>query len=508
MATIAVKLYTFTKKRNSTERPSGGTTFNCEIKDPSSILNPVILLKTSNPAAYNYAYISAFNRYYWITNIISDHNMWEVHMQVDALASWKTQILASSQYVDRASQNITDNGIIDGKYACTVDTTMENISIIGNGPSGSAATLRTSKPFMNTYRCMIAATTQGGDAIGSRPNTISGTAYYVLTPGEAESFIRYLLDDPDYLGMDPTEISNQLAKGVINPVEYIGESYILPYELIDKDVQTSNLVQCLMYVGWWPVDVESTYNCMNWRCAFKKLKLWESDQIVLGNHPQSSQFGKYLNCAPYTEIQLYAGPFGYIIIDPLLLTKYTALKLVVYGDFKGQVELDILAGGFDEETQQYEYELWKKVFADVKIPISLTQLSSNLGQGVKGVASGVVGAITSYAKSDAVGMIGSAASGIMSIPGSLVPKHEGTTVQPSTTYMKDDWFVHCEYHMVTDQAPNLKGKPFCEDAILGDLRSQAGEGYVQISEPVIELPATPAEISEIEGYMQGGMFLE
>ena len=163
-----------------------------------------------------------------------------------------------------------------------------------------------------------------------------------------------------------------------------------------------------------------------------------------------------------------------------------------------------MAGGYNSETQQYEYKLWKKVFADVKIPISLTQLSSNIGQGIKGVASGAVGAVTSYVKNDAAGMIGSAASGIMSIPGSLVPKQEGTTVQPSTTYMMDDWFVHCEYHMVTDQAPGLKGRPLCESKILSDI----GTGFIQVSEPVLELPATPEEISQIEGYMQGGMFLE
>lgn len=499
-----VRLYTFSKKVNSTAHPStsGGTGYSCTVKDPSSVLNPVLLLKATNPTNRNYAYVEEFGRFYWIRDWVSDHNMWEAHLQVDPLASWRTGIRSSSQYVDRADQNVTDNGIVDGKYACTVDTTMENISITGNG--AASGTSNTHRAFMNTYRCMVAATTQGGDAVGSRPNTISGTAYYVMTPGEAESFIRYLLDDPDYLGMDPTEISNQLAKGIINPVDYIGESYILPYELIDKDVPTSNLVQCLMYVGWWPVDVESTYNCMNWRCAFKKLKIWESNQIVLGNHPQSSLYGKYLNCAPYSEIQLYAGPFGYISIDPLLLTKYTALKLVVYGDFKGQAELDIMAGGYNQQTQQYEYELWKKVFADVKIPISLTQLSSNIGQGIKGVASGAVGMVSSYVKNDAAGMIGSAASGIMSIPGSLVPKQEGTTVQPSTTYMMDDWFVHCEYHMVVDQAPGLKGKPFCETAILSNIDT----GFIQVSEPVLELAATPEEISQIEGYMQGGMFLE
>ena len=110
----------------------------------------------------------------------------------------------------------------------------------------------------------------------------------------------------------------------------------------------------------------------------------------------------------------------------------------------------------------------------------------------------------SFVKNDAFGIIGSAMSGIVSLAGSQIPKQEGSTVQPSTAYMKDDWFVHCEYHMVTDQAPGLKGRPLCESKILSDIDT----GFIQVSEPVLALPATPEEISQIEGYMQGGMFLE
>ena len=117
-----VRLYTYSKKVNSTAHPStsGGTGYSCTLKDPSSLLNPVILLKISNPTNKNYAYIEEFGRFYWIRDWVSDHNMWEAHLQVDPLASWRSGIRASSQYVDRADQNVIDNGIVDGKYACTL----------------------------------------------------------------------------------------------------------------------------------------------------------------------------------------------------------------------------------------------------------------------------------------------------------------------------------------------------------------------------------------------------
>ena len=113
-----VRLYTYDKKVNSTAHPStsGGSGYSCTLKDPSSLLNPVILLKISNPTSKNYAYIEEFGRFYWIRDWVSDHNMWEAHLQVDSLASWKSQIIASSQYVDRAANAPEDRGIIDGKY--------------------------------------------------------------------------------------------------------------------------------------------------------------------------------------------------------------------------------------------------------------------------------------------------------------------------------------------------------------------------------------------------------
>ena len=491
---INVNFYSgFSKRMNSTLRPSGqSTTYTCLIKEPCSILNPRIELDANNPTSFNYAYIPSFNRYYYVGDWISDHGLWIATLSVDAMASQRTGIRNSPQFVDRAANIPQDNGIIDGKYACTVNTTMENIAVTGAN--------NTTRPFLNSYKCMISATTQGGND-GIHPQTINGAAYYVMTPGKAESFIRYLLDDPTYLSLNVDEISDSLAKGIINPVEYIGESYILPYDLVDIDVPTSNVAQCKMYVGWWPVDVENNYDCMIWSCAYKKLKIWESNQIVLSNHPQSSTVGKYVNCAPYTEIQLFAGAFGYVTIDPLLLTKYTAMKLVVYGDFKAQAELDILF--YDATTQTYV--LWKKLFCNVQIPFQLSQLSSDGVKALQGAGAGVGGMASSFLKDDPIGMIGSGVSGILSLAGSQVPKVEGGAAFPSICYMKDDWFVHCEYHYVTDQAPNLKGRPFCESVILSNIQDG---GFVQITEPVLDLACTPQEISMIENYMRGGFFLE
>ena len=63
------------------------------LKNPTSIINPVIEIQIDNPALFNYAYIPDFNRYYFITNIRSIRvNLWEISMHVDVLKSYAEQI--------------------------------------------------------------------------------------------------------------------------------------------------------------------------------------------------------------------------------------------------------------------------------------------------------------------------------------------------------------------------------------------------------------------------------
>lgn len=60
-----------------------------------SVLNPVFVVPASEVYTYNYAYVPLLHRYYYITDIIAlENNMLEIHMQVDALQSFKTEIKA------------------------------------------------------------------------------------------------------------------------------------------------------------------------------------------------------------------------------------------------------------------------------------------------------------------------------------------------------------------------------------------------------------------------------
>lgn len=100
-----VVFYTFNKRRNSTKRPSGsGTTVTCVLKSPTSVHDPVLELAGAPNVAFDYAYISAFGRYYFVQDIVSIANgLSEYHLTEDVLATHKTEIGNMRAFIQYAS---------------------------------------------------------------------------------------------------------------------------------------------------------------------------------------------------------------------------------------------------------------------------------------------------------------------------------------------------------------------------------------------------------------------
>lgn len=75
----------------------------CVLKDATSILRPVIKIRTSEViTTYNYMYISEFDRYYFIDDIVSVNNgLWEISAHVDVLETYKSDILSNTAVLRR-----------------------------------------------------------------------------------------------------------------------------------------------------------------------------------------------------------------------------------------------------------------------------------------------------------------------------------------------------------------------------------------------------------------------
>ena len=80
------------------------------LKQATSAINPVITIEIENPTKYNYCHIPQFHRYYFINDMINvRNNLWEIHMNVDVLESFKTQIKANKAIVEKSEQTASSN---------------------------------------------------------------------------------------------------------------------------------------------------------------------------------------------------------------------------------------------------------------------------------------------------------------------------------------------------------------------------------------------------------------
>ena len=113
------------------------------LKDPTSIIKPTITIEYASPTGFNYCYIPAFNRYYFIDDIVVKRtNLLEIYCRCDVLYSWKNDILNQEALVKRNAEywNLYIN---DGNFISYSNTKLVTKEFPGqfNGSSYILATM-------------------------------------------------------------------------------------------------------------------------------------------------------------------------------------------------------------------------------------------------------------------------------------------------------------------------------------------------------------------------------
>ena len=117
---MTLKLYTNSSDRNHLDKviTQQGSDISGTLREDCSIVDPVITIESItgfNLASCNYAYISEFGRYYYITNIVCKGKLYELHMHCDVLMSFKSQIRGNSAVISR-NQGVYNLYLQDGVF--------------------------------------------------------------------------------------------------------------------------------------------------------------------------------------------------------------------------------------------------------------------------------------------------------------------------------------------------------------------------------------------------------
>lgn len=490
MANTVIKLYSFSKRENSTKRPSAaGTSYNATFIEDTNIINPALRMNFAanvNPVNYNYAYIADFNRYYFVSNWEMDHGFWIIHLTCDVLASAQTQIKASTEYVLRASQ-LTDGTIIDEYYPCkgrveTTDTQFTNGGPFYTYPYDS----------WNLDQYCICIATIGGDARASE--SVPGISYYRMTMNQFTALINWMNQSVgNYL--NPTDFGQETLKSLYNPFQYIVMAKLFPLNIGSSTYTRINF-------GYWQTPSDLTCSVAPGRYAVIR-----NIRVPLSNHPQASERGTYLNLSPYSEYVMHAPPFGDIPIDTTKLIGCTHLNCQVMIDYYTGDACLYIKGAPDATTDytQLTSGIIHTAYANIAYDMPLSQVREDYVGEVQTRVSSPANAINSFMQGSFVSGIANAVSAVGDCAKAEMPTVNIKAPEGNLLHRSLPWKLTRTSMYVVDRDLAQQGAPLCQAVSL----SSVWGGYALIeSADFASDVMTQEENQKIKNYLESGVFLE
>ena len=316
----------FSKATNSTKQADLSDFHKAvtgEIKGDFSPLNPVIRFSNdafslANMPSYNYGYIRAFKRYYFISWAYVD-GCWEASCKVDVLASFKTEILASRQYVARSAIQ-RDINIVDGLYTtkCGFSYAVDSKSqaeIFGTGYN------------TGVYVVGIVGYTSTMSEYGSEtiPANVGALTYYAMNSQAFYGLMFALLSNVNWMNIDVTELSQDLQKALINPTQYIKSCMWLPIPAANYINTPQRDVTQTVRFGWW--DFNLGVNVRKLAAPLSEATSRKvSFKLSAVQHPRTLELGTWTNLSPYTRRELTLPFFGNFDLDT---TKITGPEIMI-----------------------------------------------------------------------------------------------------------------------------------------------------------------------------------
>lgn len=451
-----VTAYTFfNKRKNSTKRPSGGRKRNVVLLDDVSLYSPVFECEYWD---YNDNYCKWAGRFYYVVDVVCvRNNLFDVHCEIDPLATWKDDIMNTTAFVTFSTSSF-DIGIPD--YRLSSDP----ITI----------TKSTAKEVFEGL---------GEDYVVSYVGTLSAPSVG-LTESQLE-------------GLQGQMMSEKCVKTIVKWVK----SNVLEGD--SQSFETSNVLSGLM---------GNTSNSIT-RCIFtpKLHSTGSSGDIVLAggyntniagvkpSHSYSETYslsipwafptGDFRNRAQFTSLSIYLPGYGFLALNADNYQGKSSISVQATLDsFVG--EITYLVGGNAKATCSIAYP----------VQVGTSQVG-NIPNAVTGVAQAVTGAMSENPVGVGMGAFNTVRS-LMSTDASSVGSAGGSSAFSCHTKIT---IVLNAHNTNVDPASiaDTIGRPLNAVRQIGKL-----SGYVQTADVEVATTAPDEYKTVINDSLNGGMYIE
>ena len=454
----------FSKRRNSTKQPSGGTTKSVVLKENTSEMRPAFVVSNVD---WSWNYASWGGRYYYINDIVSEgNNLFRVECELDVMATFKVSIGSYTTLISRAAAD-ENFDVMDTIYPAKTGPTTKRVQISSSGI------------FTGTIA-------NGSVVMGTVGN--DGQHFYVMSWARFTSVCYWLFPA---LGMDFSqwalmEAGQALAGG------------------------NNTVLQSITLLKWLPITYTSISGLLsattdthigNWTMPHANSEITGSaiaqilgTLITFPARDDNGARGKWLYTSPFAEYSVYIPPFGLISVDGNYLLKSGR-------QITADIMAEIVTGNV---TLRLYYALGNsapKMIGVYNANVGLDMRAGGGAANLGGIASGIGSAIASAISDNYMG----AAASLASAARSFIPQGAqiGGGVSGPTPDIAQPWFAYATYYDPIDENQAEIGRP------LGEVRTISSlSGFIQCADAHCPLMGHEEEMTKVNEILNNGFFYE
>lgn len=338
-------LYHFSKRKNSTKRPTGqGTNAPCLLKSNTTFQNPVFKLKLSLDSALQYNYLQWADHYYFINSTTSLNNdMIEISASEDVLATYRTEISNYTCFIERSAKQTTLAN--DSMYIPTNDWVSQS-TIVGQPIN----------IFVNGYARNYLM----------RTISVEGINTYYVTGSQLDELMEFMYT----YGSIPDVIESALTRLFFNPFQYIVDLKWLPFRL-SSFLNIADTIK----LGYWSSNIAAAL-INDATCTF-------SYDLSLGNPLYADSDFRYYNPA-FSKYSVKLPFVGVIPVNPTKTHKGQLKATYNFDAVSGMADVWLTSGS--DEYAHFQCQL--------AVPVQIGYTTTNIGQFTTSLIDTATSAVT------------------------------------------------------------------------------------------------------------------
>lgn len=445
-----IVLYHFSKRKNSTKRPTGqGTEVPCLLKSATTFQNPMFILQKPMNDMLQFNYAKWADHYYFIDSTTSiNAGQTEISCTEDVLATYKNEISNYTCFIERSSNQTTLAN--DPMYIPTNDWVLSTRNV-----------RHKEKIMTSTYSQQYII----------RVISKTGVASYYINGKQLNNLLDYMYTESNFTDV----ITDAITKLMFDPFKYIVDLKWIPF--VDSAFNNSNYET--IQLGFWDSGV--------------KAKRIDEDTVV--NFSYSFDFNNPLYAI--TDFRYYTPSFSNYFI------KLPFIGVVALNPYKIDESVNVLYQ-FDATSGLCNVFLQSKkvVFASyqfqLSVPVQIGYASTNIAQLTTSAVS-LVGA----------GLQGNIAQGISSgiEAGRSITAPEVSMLGTigNISNILNNQILEFNSYVCTSINPDGASEGYVD----GTVRSISGlSGYIKCRNASIEISGFTGDQEAVNNYLNSGFYYE